>query len=94
MRLEMLESVPVGSVSVWDCGGYQGSVHWGEIMSRAVTERSCVGAVVDGVVVIPAQLVEEVLTEAEQRAAVETEMRAELAAGALPSDVYARLGSF
>lgn len=150
-RLEMLESVPAGSVSVWDCGGHQQAAHWGEIMSRAVAERGCVGAVVDGglrdsdfvsdlgfpvfcafrspassvgrwnivewnqeitvgrtrvrpgdwvfgdvdgVVVIPAELVEDVVAEAEERAAVETEMRAELAAGALPSEVYARLGTF
>ncbi len=150
-RLDMLESVPAGSVSVWDCGGHQGAAHWGEIMSRAVTERGCIGAVVDGglrdsdfvadlgfpvfcsfrsaassigrwnivewnqeitvgstrvrpgdwvfgdvdgVVVIPAELVEDVLAEAEERASVETQMRAELAAGALPSEVYARLGSF
>jgi 4-hydroxy-4-methyl-2-oxoglutarate aldolase len=150
-RLDMLESVPAGSVSVWDCGGHQESAHWGEIMSRAVAERGCVGAVVDGglrdsdfvsdlgfpvfyafrsaassigrwnivewnqeitvgltrvrpgdwvfgdvdgVVVIPAELVEDVVAEAEERAAVETEMRAELATGALPSEVYARLGTF
>lgn len=150
-RLAMLESVPHGSVSVWDCGGHQQSAHWGEIMARAVAERGCVGAVVDGglrdsdfvsdlgfpvfcafrsvsssvgrwnivewnqeitvghtrvcpgdwvfgdvdgVVVIPAELVEDVLAEAERREAVESEMRAELAAGALPSEIYARLGRF
>ena len=47
-RLAMLESVTPGSVTVWACGGHSGSAHWGEIMSRAVTERGCVGAVVDG----------------------------------------------
>jgi 4-hydroxy-4-methyl-2-oxoglutarate aldolase len=150
-RLAMLESVPSGSVSVWDCGGHEGAAHWGEIMSRAVMERGCIGAVVDGglrdsgfvadigfpvfcafrsaassvgrwnivdwnheitvgstrvrpgdwvfgdvdgVVVVPAELVEEVLAEAEERADAEAQMRAELAAGALPSEVYARLGSF
>ncbi len=150
-RLEMLESVPAGSVSVWDCGGHQRAAHWGEIMSRAVMERGCVGAVVDGglrdsgfvqdigfpvfyafrsasssvgrwdiaewnheitvgstrirpgdwvfgdidgVVIVPAELVEDVLAEAEKRAGIEAEMRAELASGALPSEVYARLGSF
>ena len=47
-RLAMLESVEPGSVSVWACGGHDGSAHWGEIMSRSVMERGCVGAVVDG----------------------------------------------
>lgn len=150
-RLAMLESVPTGSVSIWDCGGHQESAHWGEIMASAVAERGCVGAVVDGglrdsdfvsdlefpvfcafrsvassvgrwnivewnqeitvgdtpvrpgdwvfgdvdgVVIIPAELVEDVLIEAEKREAAESEMRAELAAGALPSEVYARLGRF
>ncbi len=150
-RLAMLESVPAGSVSVWDCGGHEGAAHWGEIMSRAVMERGCVGAVVDGglrdsdfvteigfpvfsafrsaassigrwnivewnqeitvgstlvrpgdwvfgdvdgVVIIPADLVEDVLAEAEERAGAEAQMRAELATGALPSEVYARLGTF
>lgn len=150
-RIEMLESIPAGSVSVWDCGGHQKAAHWGEIMSRAVMERGCIGAVVDGglrdsgfvadigfpvfyafrsaassvgrwdivewnqeitvgsthvrpgdwvfgdvdgVVVVPAELVDDVLADAEERAAAEAEMRAELAAGALPSEVYARLGTF
>ncbi|MGH8926882.1 MAG: RraA family protein, partial [Acidimicrobiia bacterium] len=47
-RLAMLESVPTGSVSVWACGGHGGSAHWGEIMTRAVMEQGCVGAVIDG----------------------------------------------
>ena len=150
-RLAMLEAVPPGSVSVWDCGGHQGSAHWGEIMTRAVMERGCVGAVIDGglrdtsfvldlgfpvfctfqsaassigrwdivewdreitvgstrvrpgdwvfgdidgVVVVPADLVHEVATEAESQATREAVMRDELATGAKPSEVYSRLGSF
>jgi len=150
-RLAMLESVPVGSVSVWDCGGHQGSAHWGEIMTRAVRERGSVGAVidgglrdtsfvldlefpvfcasrsaassigrsdivewneeitvgstlvrpgdwifgdVDGVVVVPIEMVEDVIAEAEDRAAREATMRTELEAGAKPSEAYARLGTF
>jgi len=150
-RLAMLESVPAGSVSVWDCAGYQGSAHWGEIMTRAVMERGCVGAVidgglrdtdflldlafpvfcafrspassigrwdivewnkeitvdstrvrpgdwvfgdVDGVVVVPTEVVDDVIAEAEERADRETAMRAELEAGAKPSEVFSRLGSF
>jgi 4-hydroxy-4-methyl-2-oxoglutarate aldolase len=47
-RLAMLESIRPGTVTVWSCRGHQGSAHWGEIMSRAVMERGCHGAVVDG----------------------------------------------
>lgn len=47
-RVEMLDSVVAGSVSVWSCGGHLGSAHWGEIMTRSVMEHGCVGAVVDG----------------------------------------------
>lgn len=150
-RLAMLESVPAGSVSIWSCGGHEGAAHWGEIMTRAVMERGCVGAVidgglrdtnfvlelgfpvfsvfrspassvgrwdivewdceitvgstkvrpgdwvfgdVDGVVIVPAERVDEVVAEAEAQAARETAMRAELTAGAKPSEVYGRLGSF
>jgi 4-hydroxy-4-methyl-2-oxoglutarate aldolase len=47
-RLEMLEGVPPGSVSIWDCGGHGGSAHWGEIMSLAARGKGGVGAVIDG----------------------------------------------
>ncbi len=47
-RLAMLESVTRGSVSVWACGGHEGSAHWGEIMTVTAMERGCVGAVIDG----------------------------------------------
>lgn len=47
-RLAMLESATPGCVSVWACEGHELSAHWGEIMTRSVMERGCVGAVVDG----------------------------------------------
>lgn len=47
-RLAMLEEVPAGSVTIWDCGGHDASAHWGEIMTIAAMARGCVGAVVDG----------------------------------------------
>lgn len=150
-RVSMLEEAVVGSVAVWSCGGHEESAHWGEIMTRAVMERGCVGAVLDGglrdtgfvlalgfpvfcrfrssassigrwdildwnceitiggvvirpgdwifgdadgVVVVPAEIVEEVIAEAEGKAREEEEMRRELARGALPSQVFRRLGSF
>jgi 4-hydroxy-4-methyl-2-oxoglutarate aldolase len=150
-RLAMLESVKPGSVSIWACGGHSGSAHWGEIMSRSVMERGCVGAVVDGglrdtdfilgfgfpvfcrfrspassigrwdivdwdceiaigettirpgdwvfgdvdgVVVIPADIVEDVLMESERKVAKEELMRSELDRGEPISDVFGRHGSF
>ncbi len=47
-RIQMLESIKSGTVSVWACAGHMASAHWGEIMSNAARERGCTGAVVDG----------------------------------------------
>lgn len=150
-RLAMLESVPPGSVSLWACGGHNSSAHWGEIMTRAVMERGCVGAVIDGglrdtdyllglgfpvfsrfrsaassigrwdilewncpvevgettihpgdwifgdadgVVVVPAEVIDDVVAGAEDKARNEADMRRRLAQGAKPSEVFGRLGSF
>jgi 4-hydroxy-4-methyl-2-oxoglutarate aldolase len=149
-RLAMLESVTPGSVTVWGCGGHRGSAHWGEIMSRSVIERGCVGAVVDGglrdtgfvlelgfpvwcrlrspassigrwnivawdcpitigstaihpgdwvfadgdgVVVVPANAVEDVLGEAEGRVAIEERMREDLDAGMSVTEAFQRHGA-
>jgi regulator of RNase E activity RraA len=47
-RLKILESITPGTVSVWATGGSMDCAHWGEIMSTAVRQRGCTGAVVDG----------------------------------------------
>jgi 4-hydroxy-4-methyl-2-oxoglutarate aldolase len=47
-RINMLESIKPGTVSVWSSLGHFESAHWGEIMSNAARERGCTGAVVDG----------------------------------------------
>lgn len=47
-RINMLESIKPGTVSVWATNGHFGAAHWGEIMSNAARERKCTGAVVDG----------------------------------------------
>lgn len=47
-RLNMLDSITPGTVSVWACGGSMECAHWGEIMSTAARERGCTGAVIDG----------------------------------------------
>lgn len=150
-QLTMLEQIQPGQVCVLACADdEQSCAQWGEIMSRTMIERGCVGAVLDGglrdtdlvaeldfpvfygyhspassigrwavrewqcevkiggvavapgdwmmgdrdgVVVIPQHLVSDVLVESEKKAQVEAEMRRELAAGALITDVYNRYGS-
>jgi 4-hydroxy-4-methyl-2-oxoglutarate aldolase len=47
-RIDMLESIKPGTVSVWQTNGHMKAAHWGEIMSNAARERGCTGAVVDG----------------------------------------------
>jgi 4-hydroxy-4-methyl-2-oxoglutarate aldolase len=149
-RLAMLESVKPGAVSVWACGGHEGSAHWGEIMSRAVMERGCVGAIVDGgvrdtefvlelgfpvwcrfrsaassigrwdivdwdcdivigktsirpgdwvfgdadgVVIVPADVLGDVLAESEAKVAKEELMRRDLARGLTVTEAFARHGA-
>ena len=48
----------------------------------------------DGIVVIPAALAEDVVTEAEEKAATESEIRTAVRAGATPLDAYERFGTF
>jgi len=47
-RLKILDSISPGTISVWATGGSMDCAHWGEIMSTAVKQRGCTGAVVDG----------------------------------------------
>ena len=47
-RVDMLDSITPGTVSVWACGGSLECAHWGEMMSTAARERGCTGAVIDG----------------------------------------------
>ena len=48
----------------------------------------------DGVVVVPHAIAEDVLAEAEQKAATESEIRAAVREGMLPLDAYERYGTF
>jgi regulator of RNase E activity RraA len=48
----------------------------------------------DGIVVVPASLVEDVLAEAESKAATESEIRTAVRAGTMPLDAYERYGTF
>ena len=47
-RLDMLDSIKPGTISVWTTGGSIDCAHWGEIMSTAARQRGCNGAVIDG----------------------------------------------
>jgi regulator of RNase E activity RraA len=48
----------------------------------------------DGIVVIPALIAEDVIAEAEEKAATENEIRAAVRAGTAPLDAYERYGTF
>jgi regulator of RNase E activity RraA len=48
VRLDMLDSITPGTVSVWACGGSINCAHWGEMMSTAARQRGCTGGVLDG----------------------------------------------
>lgn len=47
-RAAMLESIPTGSVVIWDTGQDDESAQWGEVMTMAARKRGCHGAVIDG----------------------------------------------
>lgn len=47
-RVEMLDHITPGTVSVWQTNGHTWSAHWGEIMSNAAIQRGCTAAVLDG----------------------------------------------
>jgi len=47
-RLEMLDRITPGTVSVWSTGSSFDCAHWGEMMSTAARQRGCNGAVIDG----------------------------------------------
>ncbi|HEU4488118.1 MAG TPA: RraA family protein, partial [Actinomycetota bacterium] len=48
----------------------------------------------DGIVIVPAELRDEVLAEAEALVATESEVRAAVLEGALPLEAYERFGAF
>ena len=48
----------------------------------------------DGVVAVPRSIAEDVLTEAEQKAATESEIRAAVREGMPPLEAYERFGTF
>jgi regulator of RNase E activity RraA len=149
--LEMLGSVPPGSVAVYQTND-RVNAHLGELSVASLASRGCVGAVIeggardieymlqadfpvfarhvtpqdcvprwellahgdvsiiigavqvspgdwivgdrDGLVVVPGDLLDEVLAQAEQKVATENEIRDAVRAGTLPLAAYERYGTF
>ena len=149
--LEMLGSVPAGSVAVYETND-RSAAHFGELSATSLASRGCAGAVIDGgtrdadyilredfpvfsryvtpqdcvprwellghgdvtivvggvrvalgdwivgdpdgLVIVPGDRVEEILAEAEEKVATESEIRDSVRDGMLPLDAYERFGTF
>jgi 4-hydroxy-4-methyl-2-oxoglutarate aldolase len=149
--LEMLGSVPSGSVAVYETNE-RTAAHFGELSATSLASRGCAGAVLDGgardaeyilredfpvfsryvtpqdcvprwelmahgdvtvvvggvrvapgdwiagdrdgLVVIPGDVLEEILAEAEEKVATESEIRTAVREGVLPLEAYERYGTF
>jgi regulator of RNase E activity RraA len=149
--LEMLGSVPAGSVAVYETNE-RTAAHFGELSATSLKSRGCAGAVLDGgardaeyilredfpvfsryltpqdsvvrwelmahgdvtivaggvrvspgdwivgdrdgLVIIPGECLEEILSEAEEKIATENEIRSSVRDGMLPLEAYERYGTF
>lgn len=149
--LEMLGSVPPGSVAVYETND-RTAAHFGELSATSLASRGCAGAVLDGgardaeyilreqfpvfsryvtpqdcvprweleahgevtivvggvrvspgdwivgdrdgLVVVPGECLQEILGEAEQKVATESEIRDAVRSGTLPLQAYERYGTF
>jgi 4-hydroxy-4-methyl-2-oxoglutarate aldolase len=65
-----------------------------EIGGVSVARGDWIVADHDGIVVIPGNVAEDVITAAEEKAATENEIRAAVRAGTTPLDAYERYGTF
>jgi regulator of RNase E activity RraA len=79
------------SIGRWDILDWNCEITIGDVVVRP---GDWVVGDADGVVVVPAGIVDDVIAGAEAKADEEEEMRRELAGGARPSQVLKRLGSF
>jgi len=149
--LEMLGSVPPGSVAVYETKD-RTAAHFGELSATSLASRGCAGAVLDGgardaeyilredfpvfsryvtpqdcvvrwelmahgdvtivvggvrvspgdwivgdrdgLVIIPGDRLDEILSEAEEKVATESEIRSSVREGMLPLEAYERFGTF
>ena len=82
---------PEDSTWRWELEATQVPIHIGKV---DVEPGDWVVGDEDGVVVVPKAIVEEVLTEAEQKAATESEIRAAVRDGMTPLEAYERFGTF
>jgi regulator of RNase E activity RraA len=85
------ETTPQDSVPRWEVTATGGLVTVGGIPIRL---GDWVVADLDGIVVVPIELVEEVLAEAEEKVRTESEIRAAIRAGMQPLEAYERYGTF
>ena len=85
-------TTPQDSTGRWELVGH-GDV---EVLIEGVrvTRGDWIVADRDGVVVIPSAIVEDVVAEAEQKAATENEIRDAVRAGTAPLDAYEQFGTF
>ena len=83
---------PQDSIPRWELHAH-GDVEI-EIGSVRIALGDWVVADLDGIVVVPAALVDDVLAEAEQKASVENRIRDAVREGVLPLDAYERFGTF
>jgi 4-hydroxy-4-methyl-2-oxoglutarate aldolase len=84
-------TTPQDCVPRWELTGYEVTVTIGGV---TVAPGDYVVADRDGIVVIPAELRDEVLVEAEGLVATENQVRAAVLDGALPLEAYERFGAF
>jgi 4-hydroxy-4-methyl-2-oxoglutarate aldolase len=85
-------TTPQDSTGRWELVGH-GEVEL-EIGGVHVTRGDWIVADRDGIVVIPADIADEVIAAAEEKAATENEIRAAVRAGTTPLDAFERYGTF
>jgi 4-hydroxy-4-methyl-2-oxoglutarate aldolase len=85
-------TTPRDSTARWELGGH-GDVEL-TIGGVRIARGDWIVADRDGIVVVPASIVENVIAEAEEKAATENDVRAAIRAGTAPLDAYDRYGTF
>jgi regulator of RNase E activity RraA len=83
--------MPASSIRRWELKEYQVAIRVGE---TSVYPGDFVFGDLDGVVVIPQRLIENVLVEAEKTASKERKMRQALKGGIPLKEVHKRYGTF
>jgi regulator of RNase E activity RraA len=85
-------TTPQDSTGRWELVGH-GDVEL-DIGGVRIARGDWIVADHDGIAVIPAAIGEEVVSEAEAKAATESEIRTAVRAGTTPLDAYERFGTF